>query len=205
MSRQLSRTCAHSLVAGSFVARSFTSSIPRSKPLPRTSPVRSYFAFKRSSPAKIWFPIFRAFACNFSRSITSRTAAPCAHTTGLPPKVLKCIRCVIFAVGLVGASLLAAAVLPLATSYAVSEAFGFSKGVGLDFRRAPLFFTLFTGLIIFGAGAALIPSLPVIKLLVLIQVLNGVLLPIFLVFILLLINDQRLTKELKNTRFYNIL
>ena len=102
---------------------------------------------------------------------------------------------VIFAVGLVGASLLAAAVLPLATSYAVSEAFGFSKGVGLDFRRAPLFFTLFTGLIIFGAAAALIPNLPVIKLLVWIQVLNGVLLPIFLVFILLLINDQRLTKD----------
>ena len=112
---------------------------------------------------------------------------------------------VIFAVGLVGASLLAAAVLPLATSYAVSEAFGFSKGVGLDFRRAPLFFTLFTGLIIFGAAAALIPNLPVIKLLVWIQVLNGVLLPIFLVFILLLINDQRLTKELKNTRLYNVL
>jgi hypothetical protein len=49
---------------------------------------------------------------------------------------------VIFAIGLVGASLLAAAVLPLATSYAVSEAFGFSKGVGLDFRRARLFFAL---------------------------------------------------------------
>ena len=112
---------------------------------------------------------------------------------------------VIFAVGLVGASLLAAAVLPLATSYAVSEAFGFSKGVGLDFRRARLFFTLFTALIIFGAAAALIPNLPVIKLLVWIQVLNGVLLPIFLVFILLLVNDERLTKELKNTRLYNIL
>ena len=112
---------------------------------------------------------------------------------------------VIFAVGLVGASLLAAAVLPLATSYAVSEAFGFSKGVGLDFRRARLFFTLFTGLIIFGAAAALTPNLPVIKLLLWIQVLNGILLPIILVFVLLLINDQRLTKELKNTHFYNVL
>jgi Mn2+/Fe2+ NRAMP family transporter len=112
---------------------------------------------------------------------------------------------VIFAIGLVGASLLAAAVLPLATSYAVSEAFGFSKGVGLDFRRAPLFFSLFSGLIILGAAAALIPNLPVIKLLVWIQVLNGMLLPIFLVFILVLANDERLTKELKNTRLYNIL
>ena len=91
--------------------------------------------------------------------------------------------------GLRRASLLPAAVLPFATSYAVSEAFGFSKGVGLDFRRARLFFTLFTSLIIFRAAAALTPNLPVIKLLVWIQVLNGVLLPIFLVFILLLIND----------------
>ena len=111
----------------------------------------------------------------------------------------------IFAVGLLGASLLAAAVLPLATSYAVSEAFGFSKGVSLDFRRAPLFFGLFTTLLLGGAAAALIPYLPVIKLLVWIQVLNGVLLPIILVFLLLLINDGRLTGELRNTRIYNAL
>jgi NRAMP (natural resistance-associated macrophage protein)-like metal ion transporter len=111
----------------------------------------------------------------------------------------------VFAVGLLGASLLAAAVLPLATSYAVSEAFGFAKGVDLDFRRARLFFTLFTCLVVGGAGLAMIPNLPVIKLLLWIQVLNGILLPIILVFILLLINDRRLTGELKNTRFYNIL
>jgi NRAMP (natural resistance-associated macrophage protein)-like metal ion transporter len=91
----------------------------------------------------------------------------------------------IFAVGLLGASLLAAAVLPLATSYAVSEAFGFSKGVDLDFRRAPLFFALFTALIVVGAGAALVPHLPIIKLLLWVQVLNGILLPIILIFILL--------------------
>jgi hypothetical protein len=82
-----------------------------------------------------------------------------ARTTSIPQRTRRVLLSrwqdtllVIFAVGLVGASLLAAAVLPLATSYAVSEAFGFSKGVGLDFRRAPLFFTLFTGLIIFGAA-----------------------------------------------------
>ncbi|HVG38754.1 MAG TPA: Nramp family divalent metal transporter, partial [Pyrinomonadaceae bacterium] len=111
----------------------------------------------------------------------------------------------IFGIGLLGASLLAAAVLPLATAYAVSEAFGFAKGVNLDFRRARTFFSLFTALIIGGAVAALIPYVPVISLLVVIQVLNGVLLPIILVFILLLINDERLTGELKNTRLYNFL
>ncbi|MBV9958206.1 MAG: Nramp family divalent metal transporter [Acidobacteria bacterium] len=111
----------------------------------------------------------------------------------------------LFGVGLLGASLLAGAVLPLATSYAVSEAFGIPKGVNLDFRRAKIFFGLFTFLIIFGAGLALVPGVPVIQLLVGIQVLNGVLLPIILVFILLLINDKRLTGELRNTRLYNIL
>ena len=111
----------------------------------------------------------------------------------------------LFAVGLLGASLLAGAVLPLATSYAVSEAFGIPKGVNLDFRRGRAFFSIFTVLIIIGAGVALIPNVPVIPLLVAIQVLNGVLLPIILVFILFLINDERLTGELKNTRLYNVL
>jgi NRAMP (natural resistance-associated macrophage protein)-like metal ion transporter len=111
----------------------------------------------------------------------------------------------LFAVGLLGASLLAGAVLPLATAYAVSEAFGVPKGISLDFRRARMFFGLFTLLLIVGAGLALIPNVPVIQVLVAIQVLNGVLLPIILVFILLLVNDQRLTGDLKNTRLYNVL
>lgn len=111
----------------------------------------------------------------------------------------------VFAIGLLGASLLAAAVLPLATSYAVSEAFGFRKGVNLDFRRARIFFGLFTALVIFGAALALIPNLPVIQILVWIQVLNGALLPVILFFIMRLVNEQRLMGNLKNTRLYNIL
>lgn len=110
-----------------------------------------------------------------------------------------------FAVGLLGAGLLAGAVLPLATSYAISEAFGVPKGVNLDFRRARIFFLIFTALIVFGAGVALIPGVPVIQLLVWVQVLNGILLPIILVFILLLINDKKLAGDLRNTRLYNIL
>lgn len=110
-----------------------------------------------------------------------------------------------FAVGLLGASLLAGVVLPLATAYAVSEAFGTPKGVNLDFRRARLFFGLFTALIVLGAGLSLIPGLPVIQLLVVMQVLNGALLPIILVFILLLVNDARLAGSLKNTRLCNVL
>jgi len=111
----------------------------------------------------------------------------------------------LFAIGLLGASLLAGGVLPLATSYAISEAFGIPKGVNLDYRRGKVFFGLFTAFIVFGAVVALIPDIPIFPLLVGIQVLNGVLLPIILVFILLLINNEKLTGELKNTKTYNVL
>lgn len=111
----------------------------------------------------------------------------------------------LFGVGLLGATLLAGAVLPLATAYAVSEAFGVPKGVNLDFRRGKVFFSLFTALIIIGATLALVPNVPVMKLLVGVQVLNGLLLPIVLLFIILLINDKRLTGDLKNTLRNNVM
>ena len=110
----------------------------------------------------------------------------------------------LFAVGLLGASMLAAAVLPLATAYALGEAFGFRKSVNLDFRRAGTFFGLFTALIIIGAGAALLPGLPVIRWLVGVQVLNGLLLPIVLFFVIRLANDAELMGHLKNTRTQNV-
>jgi Mn2+/Fe2+ NRAMP family transporter len=111
----------------------------------------------------------------------------------------------LFAVGLLGASLLAGAVLPLATAYSVSEAFGFRRGVNLDFRRAPIFLSLFTVLLVIGAAVALIPGLPVFALLVAIQALNGMLLPVILIFILKLINDRRLVGDLANGHVYNVL
>ncbi len=111
----------------------------------------------------------------------------------------------LFAVGLLGASLLAGGVLPLATSYAISEAFGIPKGVNLDFRRGRAFFGIFTAFVVIGAIVALIPGLPLFAMLVAIQVLNGVLLPVILVFILLLVNNESLTGELKNSLTYNIL
>jgi Mn2+/Fe2+ NRAMP family transporter len=111
----------------------------------------------------------------------------------------------IFAVGLLGASLLAAGVLPLATAYSVSEAFGFRKGVNLDFRRGRTFLSIFSVLVVVGAVVALVPNIPLIQLLVVIQALNGVLLPVILVFLLLLVNDKRLVGDLKNSRVYNAL
>ena len=111
----------------------------------------------------------------------------------------------LFAIGLFGASMLAGGVLPLATSYAISEAFGIPKGVNLDYRRGKAFFGIFTSFIVIGAVVALIPGLPLFAMLVAIQVLNGALLPFILVFILLLINNEKLTGDLKNSAVYNVL
>ena len=80
----------------------------------------------------------------------------------------------------------------------MSEAFGFRKGVNLDFRRAPIFPGLFTGLLVVGAMVALIPNVPIIQLLVGVQVLNGILLPVMLVFILVLSSDGHLAGALRN-------
>jgi Mn2+/Fe2+ NRAMP family transporter len=112
---------------------------------------------------------------------------------------------VVFAIGLLGASVLAAGVLPLATAYSVSEAFGFRKGVNLDFRRAPFFLSIFSALIVVGAAVALVPAIPLIQLLIGVQVLNGLLLPVVLLFILLLANNQRLVGELRNGPINNVL
>lgn len=111
----------------------------------------------------------------------------------------------LFGLGLLGATLVAGTVLPLTTAYAVSEVFGFSKGVNLDYRRAPIFFRLFTALLVFGAGLALVPNLPLMPVLVGVQVLNGALLPLMLIVLMLLANDTRLMGELRNSRLVNVL
>ena len=98
----------------------------------------------------------------------------------------------LFAVGLFGASMLAAGVLPLATAYSISEALGFEKGVSRSFREAPIFLGVFTFLITVGAAIAVIPDLPLIRVLLVTQVINGLLLPIILIAILRLVNNREL-------------
>lgn len=111
---------------------------------------------------------------------------------------------VIFGVGLLGASALAAAVLPLATGYALTETFGLPRGVDLDFRRAPAFLGVFTGLIGFGALVALIPGLPVVDVLIRLQVLNGVLLPFILFFVMRLAGNPKRMGALRNGAVQNM-
>ena len=104
----------------------------------------------------------------------------------------------LFAVGLLGASLLAAAVLPLSTAFVVCEAFGAERSVQAGFDEAPLFFTLFIGLLAVGAGVMLIPGVPIAGVAIGTQVLDGILLPVLLVFIIVLANDRRLLGRRRN-------
>jgi Mn2+/Fe2+ NRAMP family transporter len=96
----------------------------------------------------------------------------------------------LFGIGLFGASMLAAGVLPLATAYSISEALGFEKGVSRSFREAPIFLGTFTFLVAVGAAIAIVPNLPLIRVLLVTQVINGLLLPIVLFAILKLVNNR---------------
>ena len=110
----------------------------------------------------------------------------------------------LFAVGLFGASMLAAGVLPLATAYSISEALGFEKGVSRSFREAPIFIGVFTFLIAVGAAIAVIPDLPLIRVLLVTQVINGLLLPVILIAILRLVNNRELMGPHVNGPIYNV-
>jgi Mn2+/Fe2+ NRAMP family transporter len=110
----------------------------------------------------------------------------------------------LFGVGLFGASMLAAGVLPLATAYSISEALGFEKGVSRSFREAPIFLGTFTFLVAVGAAIAIVPNLPLIRVLLVTQVINGLLLPIVLFAILRLVNDRELMGRHVNGPLYNI-
>ena len=109
----------------------------------------------------------------------------------------------LFAAGLFNASLFAASILPISTAYAVCEAFGFESGVDKRFEEAPAFYWFYTLLIVFGAGVLLIPKLPLVPIMVLSQVVNGIVLPFVLIFMLRLINDPELMGEHVNSRWYN--
>jgi len=110
----------------------------------------------------------------------------------------------LFGLGLFGASMLAAAVLPLATAYSISEALGFEKGVSHSFREAPIFLGTFTFLVAVGAAIAMVPNLPLIRVLLVTQVINGLLLPVALFAVLRLVNNRELMGRYVNGPVYNI-
>jgi Mn2+/Fe2+ NRAMP family transporter len=110
----------------------------------------------------------------------------------------------LFAAGLFNASLFAASILPISTAYAVCEGLGFESGLDKKFHEAPVFYWLYTLLIVLGAGVLLVPHIPLVYVSVLSQVANGIVLPFVLIFMLLLTNDKELMGEHVNSRRYNI-
>ena len=110
----------------------------------------------------------------------------------------------LFGVGLINASLMSAVILPLATTYNVCEGLGFESGISRRFHEAPVFYGLYTALILFGAGFVLIPHLPLLQVILVSQVANGILLPFVLVFMLILVNRRSLMGEYKNSTWANI-
>src|SRR5471032_863281 len=111
----------------------------------------------------------------------------------------------LFAAGLFNASLFAASILPISTAYAVCEGLGFESGLDKKFHEAPVFYWLYTLLIVFGAGVLLVPRLPLVYVAVLSQVANGIVLPLVLIFMLMLTNDRELMGEHVNSRSLNVI
>jgi Mn2+/Fe2+ NRAMP family transporter len=110
----------------------------------------------------------------------------------------------LFGIGLVNASLLSAAILPLATAYNVCEGLGFESGVDKRFSEARIFYSLYTFLIVLGAGCVLIPNMPLLKVILLSQVANGILIPFVLIFMLLLVNRKSLMGDMRNKAWQNV-
>jgi len=109
----------------------------------------------------------------------------------------------LFSAGLFNASLFAASILPLSTAYSVCEGLGFESGVNKRFQEAPVFYWLYTSLIVVGAGAILVPGFPLVRLILTSQVLNGVLLPVILLFMLHLANRKDLMGSWTNSKIFN--
>ena len=110
----------------------------------------------------------------------------------------------LFSAGLFNASIFAACILPLSTAYSVCEGLGFESGVNKRMKEAPIFYSLYTLLIAVGAGVILIPNFPLVQMILLSQVLNGILLPFVLIFMVLLINKTEIMGEWTNSRMFNL-
>jgi Mn2+/Fe2+ NRAMP family transporter len=163
----------------------------------------------------VWWDV--VVGCFFAVIVVFFIMVACAatlHANGIPVKTAEDAAValaplagkyasILFAIGLANASLFAASILPLSTAYSICEGMGWEAGVSKDFRDAPEFMGLYTGLIVLGAALILIPGAPLIGIMIVSQVINGVLLPFVLIFILLLVNNKELMGEHVNGRFYN--
>jgi NRAMP (natural resistance-associated macrophage protein)-like metal ion transporter len=147
-----------------------------------------------------FFIIVTCAATLFSEGIHINTAKDAA--VALAPLAGK-FASTLFAVGLANASLFAASILPLATAYYICEGFGWETGVDKTVREAPEFFWLYTGLVVVGALLILLPEAHLVFIMFISQVINGLMLPFVLIFMLLLINKKELMGEYVNSKLFN--
>ena len=112
---------------------------------------------------------------------------------------------VIFAVSLANASILGAIIVPLATAYYTCEAMGWEAGVDKRFREAPQFMWIYTSIIVISAILVMIPGAPLVTLMVLSSLVNGLILPFVLIYALRLSNDRKIMGEFTNSRFFNLI
>lgn len=110
---------------------------------------------------------------------------------------------IMFAIGLFNAGLFSVCIIPLSTAYAVCEAFGWEQGVDRTYKQAPEFINIYTGMIIIGGALILWPKAPLVTIMVLSQAVNGFLLPVIMVFMMLLINNERIMGKYVNSKLYN--
>ena len=110
---------------------------------------------------------------------------------------------ILFAAGLFNASVFSASILPLSTAYTVCEGMGFESGLDKSLKEAPFFYWFYTALIALGAGVVLWPNFPFVKMIILSQVFNGLLLPVIMIFMLQLINKHELMGEHTNSTWFN--
>jgi NRAMP (natural resistance-associated macrophage protein)-like metal ion transporter len=148
------------------------------------------------------FIVVATAATLFVAGVTIDTAADAAKS--LQPLAGNLAE-LLFGVGLFGASVLAATIMPISTAFVICEAFGWESGVGKRFADAPAFFSIYTFVLALGALVVLIPGLDLIPVIVGSQNLQGLLLPIVLVFMVLLVNDKRLMGQHRNGRVGNVL
>jgi NRAMP (natural resistance-associated macrophage protein)-like metal ion transporter len=112
---------------------------------------------------------------------------------------------ILFALGFLNASLFAASILPLSTAYYVCESLGFEAGVSKGFREAPIFHGMYLGLIILAVIIIMFPNVPLLSILYLSQVANGILLPFVLILMLLIINDKKIMGDYVNSKIFNLI
>jgi Mn2+/Fe2+ NRAMP family transporter len=150
-----------------------------------------------------WFIIVACAATLYVHGI--RNIADPADAAGAMKPLAGDYAFLLFAAGLFNASLFAASILPLSTAYTVCEGLGLESGLDKSFREAKFFYWFYTLLLAAGAAIVLIPNFPLVKFSILSQVLNGVLLPVVLVFMLSLINKYELMGEYTNSRMFNLI